>query len=192
MSLFHSPGGYRIPTENLTAEMHSMKTDMDRVKNADKLMEGGMVTLSEEQRRLLGARISGMDTDLKWKKWLMLCWIPLMVMVFLTYAKGPAFLIFLVIIVLFGLGVFFMNQKRKDLVSAYEHNSYQAYNGKITNKKWGRTYGDDAENYFFLVVNGANVKVTKQFYENFSVDEQVLLVILNWESRNYLVLLQCR
>ena len=41
------------------------------------------------------------------------------------------------------------------------------------------------------MVNGVNVRVKEQFYESCSVNDRVMIVILNWENKDYLVLLQC-
>lgn len=192
MRLFRSYSGYRIPSQNLSAEIRVMKTDLERVKNAGWLINGGVVPLSEEQRKLLGCRITGIEEDMKATKRSIFIWLLISVGTLVFFTREVILYLFPAVVVLLIFGYYFQVKKRNNLVSAYEHNSYRAYSGTITDKKWGKTYGEDEEYYFFLVVNGVNVRVKEQFYESCSVNDRVMIVILNWENKDYLVLLQCR
>lgn len=192
MGLFRSYSGYRIPSQNLSAEIRVMKTDMERVKNAGWLINGSAVPLSEEQKKLLSCRITGIEDDVKGTKRSIFFWLLVSVGTLVFYTREVILYIFPVVVVLLIFGYYFTVKRRNDLVSAYEHNSYRAYSGTITDKKWGKTYGEDEEYYFFLVVNGVNVRVKEQFYESCSVNDRVMIVILNWEKKDYLVLLQCK
>lgn len=192
MGLIHKYSGYRIPSQNLSAEIRGMKTDMAVVKNADWLISGSSVPLSGEQRKLLWNRISVVEDKIKDAKRNVFIWGTIAMLALILYTKEAVLFIFPVIVVLLILSYFDTVKTNNNLVRAYEHNSYRAYPGTITNKKWGKTYGDAEDFYFFLVINGVNVRVEKEFYENCSVDDRIMSVILNWENKDYLVLLQCR
>lgn len=192
MGLFYKYSGYRIPPQNLSEEIRGMKTDMAGVKNAGWLISGSSVPLSDEQRNLLCRKISRVEDDIKDTKRNVFIWGVIAVLALTLYTKEAVLFIFPVIVVLLILSYYDNVKRKNNLVCAYEHNSYRAYPGTITNKKWGKTYGDAEDFYFFLVINGVNVRVDKQLYENCSVDDRVMSVILNWENKDYLVLLQCR